>query len=101
MRAISNHITVHERPNNNNQVTIHICDSAFKAIGSPKYVVFSETNLRIKVPSAISNGEKMLGTGVYQAQITPVIHHTPVASLIGKWEYEIDDLSIYLTNKIS
>jgi len=96
-----NHITIHERPSNSNQVTIHICENAFEAIGKPTHIVFSETNLRLKVPSIISNGEKRLATGMYKPQITPIIHHTPIASLVGKWEYEVDDLSIYLTNKIS
>jgi len=80
-------------------ISINLCINSLESIGSPNYVHFDEGKKEIKALSSTSNCGNPIRINKTSNQIHVRLLYTPVSDIIGKWNYEIDDMSIFLTEK--
>lgn len=96
-----NHINFWIRENTPNHINLQLCSNAYEALDSPSHIIFDEVKKTIKIPGL--EGKK--GFKVYMQKgggctISIVLKHLDASELNGTWEYDINDLTLELTDKI-
>jgi hypothetical protein len=77
-----------------------LCQAAYDLLGNPRHIIFSESTFSFHLPTINTNKQHKLSAVSGRAVMTVELLYTPVEALKGYWEFELQDQSLFLTNKI-